>query len=138
MISADQDAAFFEDWSDWASLDDQPARPITPNGELIRWGAIGLRCYSRYYCDLRLNIGRIGGPAFEIALPPSAHIHRMLRLVPGAHQDPRATDYSRPAHQRLRNTWYVPAEHWRALRAALPAIKAATKTWVAANRRAKA
>lgn len=138
MIAAEQDAAFFEDWSAWASLDDLPPRPRNGSGEVIRWGGRGLAAYSRYYCDLRLRIGWLDAPAFEIAIPPSASIHDMVRAIPGARQHPRAHDYSTSAPRRPENAWYVPAEHWRALRAALPAIKAATQAWVAARQGATA
>lgn len=128
-LTAAQDAAFFEDWSEWTSLDDLPPRPRNSHGEAIRWGERGLQRYSRYYCALCLRVGWVGGPAFEIVPAPSLAIYGMVRAVTGARQDPRAL-HGGATWSRQQGVFFVPAESWRELRAALPAIKAATKAWV--------
>lgn len=132
-MTKEADAAFFEDWSPWASLDDLPPRPRNERGEWIRWGARSRQPYSRYYCGLRVNVGWMQMPAFEIAVPPSARIHDMVRAVPGACQHPQAHNYARPEWAAQSNVWYVPAEQWGHVRAALPPIKSAVKAWVASR-----
>lgn len=111
-IEREADAASFEDWSEWERLDGKPAAP-RPRPQ--RDGA-NLR-YSRYYCSLAPSRRR-----FEIRVPPNVPIDTMVRRLPGAYRTPRAT---------REGCYSVPAENWRALRAALPAIKAAVIAWTA-------
>ena len=105
------DAASFEDWSQWEQLD---GKPRAPRPRPLRDGAP--RIYSRYYCQMSPNRMR-----FEICVPPNVPIINMVSRLPGAYRTPRAT---------REGCYSVPAEHWRALRAALPAIKAAVVAWV--------
>lgn len=126
-----RDAAFFEDWSPWANLDGLPERPRRDNGQRIIWGNEGLRDWSRYYCLLRHNMTWMGGPCFEIAIPPSASIEAMLLAVPGCRKPPPAAYRSLSRRGPGRDdTYYVPAENWPHLRRALPAIQTATEQWV--------
>jgi len=130
MQRLDPDAAFFEDWSAWASLDDLPERPTNGNGEAVIYGHRAWGNWSEYYCDLRHGRGWAGGPHFEIAVPCNGPIVDMVRRLPGARQHPSLWGTHQVSLSRLRYTWQVPAQHWRAVRAALPAIKAATVKWV--------
>lgn len=111
-IEREADAAAFEDWSVWEQLD---GKPRAPRPRPLRDGAP--RIYSRYYCQMSPNRAR-----FEIYVPPNVPIDTMVRRLPGVYRTPRAT---------REGCYSVPAEHWRALRAALPAIKAAVVAWVA-------
>lgn len=121
-----RDGAFFEDWSAWASLDDLPP-PDKPAGRYIQWPAR----HNRYWCVLRSRVDWIGGPAFELSLPSSSRIASMARRLPGARQHPALLGAHRTAFARLGETWFVPAEHWVALKIALPSIKQAVKSWCA-------
>lgn len=123
------DAAFFEDWSEWASLDDLPERP-THDGAPIIYGHRAWGNWSEYYCALTHQRGWIGGPHFEIAVPCNGPVVDLVRALPGARQHPGLWGIHSVAVSRLRYTWQVPATDWRAVRAALPAIKAATVKWV--------
>ena len=116
------DAAFFEDWSQWDSLDDLPM-PDRRRGIWVAQPAI----HSRYFCVLRHRVAWMGGAAFEVALPPCAAIFAMVRAMPGARCHPQANQVSRA---RQRNTLFVPAASWRELRAILPDVKSAVKRYV--------
>ncbi|WP_159585936.1 hypothetical protein [Chelativorans xinjiangense] len=123
------DEAFFEDWSEWASLDDLPELPRI-NGQRMRRHRVPLGSqHHRYYC--RLSLGMAGAPHFELSLPPAATILSIVEAIPGARMHPRATGESRDAAwSGLASTRYIPAENWYHLRAALPAIKQAVCAWV--------
>lgn len=127
------DAAFFEDWSEWASLDNLPELPRINGARMRRHRMpVGQPCH-RYYCLLSLGspAGWPGVPYFELSLPPNAPIISMVERLSGARSHPRATGESRDAGWAgLHSTRYIPAEHWRELRGALPAIKAAVCIWV--------
>lgn len=115
------DAAFFEDWSAWASLDDLPAAP-TSNGQRIINGHRAWGKWSAYYCLLSLDRGWTGGPHFEICVPNRNPMMSICRRLPQARQHPSLN--SRPGYRKLAGTWQIPAAHWRNVRAALPALKA--------------
>lgn len=126
------DAAFFEDWSEWTALDDLPEQPRNSSGHALRWGEwyrSGLT-WSRYHLALRRRIDWIGGPAFELALPNSSVVAALAKRLPGVRQHPGLWGINSPALHGLRDTWFIPAEHWRALRAAMPAIKASVLKYV--------
>jgi hypothetical protein len=117
------DAAFFEDWAEWAHLDSLPPRPKD-------W----LRnrdhtSYSRYYCALYRRAGSGRTPAFEICLPEITQIHDIIRRVPGAYRNPRHTSTHHYGHFQSRRLWFVPAENWQALRQALPRLKVAVSAF---------
>lgn len=128
VTSREADAAFFEDWSQWSVLDGLPLCPPTGCTPAARSD------YSRYYCDLRLGPGWIGGPYFEITLPCRNPLMSICRALPGARQHPQLHGPHRVAHIRLDGTWYVPAQHWRAVRAALPEIQRLTRAYVRSPR----
>ena len=119
------DAAFFEDWSAWDSLDDLPM-PDRRRGIWVVRPAI----HSRYFCVLRHRVDWMGGAAFEVALPPSAAIFAMVRAMPGARCHPSVNQVARA---RQANTLFVPAASWRELRAILPDVKSAVKRYVEAS-----
>lgn len=130
QIARARDASFFENWSAWTNLDAMPERPRDDRGAAIIYGSEGLRPWSRYYCLLRPNVRWMGGPCFEIGVPPDIHIHRMMLALPGCKRHYRVTYHSFRPGPGVENTFFVPAEHWQPVRAALPAIKAATMQWV--------
>jgi hypothetical protein len=121
------DAAFFEDWSAWASLDGKPIRPVDQplthrDREDYRW--------RRYYCSLLLRCPRCDGPGFEICIPSQASIHRIIERMPGIRRDPRATAAAtNVAWSGLLNVYYLPAQHWRDLLARLPEVKRLTTAY---------
>jgi len=127
------DAAFFEDWSGWTSLDDLPQRP-TKNDQAIQYGARTHGSWSRYYCVLSLSRGWVDGPHFEVAVPPCAPIADLVRALPGARQHPGLYGRDQVSLRRLRNTWHIPAQYWADVRGALPGIKAATVQWAETSR----
>ena len=122
------DAAFFEDWSQWSVLDGLPLPPERGCSAAAR------RDYSRYYCELRLGPGWIGGPYFVIAVPNRNPQMTICRRLPGARQHPGLHGLHRVALSGLDGTWYVPAEQWRAVRAALPDLQRLTTAFCASNR----
>lgn len=130
MQRLDPDAAFFEDCSEWASLDDLPERPTTGGGEAIVYGHRAWGNWSQYRCSLHLRGGWVGGPYFEIVVPNREPAMTMCRRLPGARQHPGLHGLHGVALSRLSGTWQVPAEHWRDVRAALPALKASIVAWV--------
>lgn len=117
-----RDAAFFEDWTEWDSLDDLP-RPDRQFGHFRQ----SPEDHNRYWCMLRKHSDRMGGPCFEMSLPQDATVERLIDGIPGVRRMPGRFHGS--AGHLL-----VPAEHWRQLRERLPIIKAAVKKWVAAPR----
>lgn len=112
-IARERDAAFFEDWSPWASLDGLEGRQ------------------SHYYCLLRKRVAWMDRyPCFEIAIPEQEPIARLLRAVPGSRKHP-PVKFRRIGFGPGPDTVYcVPAEHWRALRQTLPEIKTAVRKWM--------
>jgi hypothetical protein len=122
------DAAFFEDWSEFERLDGLPNRP-SKGGLPVRWGNVGLRDYSEYYAILRRSVACVGGPAFEIRAPENRPICDVIRRLPGACQDPRINGRDRVAYRRYQNLWFVPAEHWQAVRHMLPQLRAMITDW---------
>lgn len=112
------DAAFFEDWSTWTSLDDLPLADKR-RGYYVQWPVQ----HNRYWCILRHRIDWLGGAAFELSLPPNRSIQSLVGALPGARRHPALNGIHREAYSRLRDTWFVPAHCWRELRAALPEIK---------------
>lgn len=117
QLARDRDAAFFEDWSSWASLDGREGRQ------------------SHYYCLLRRRDARMGGrPCFEIAIPEQEPISRLLRAVPGCKKHPPVKYHRIGVGPGPDTVYFVPAEHWAALRRALPAIQNATTKWVETRR----
>lgn len=123
-LQRQRDEAFFEDWTAWDSLDDLPM-PDKRHGYFLQWPSN----HHRFFCILRKYVDWIGGPAFEVALPPNDPIHRRIKDVPGLRQHPGLLGSKRSMYMRMGSTFFVPAEHWRELREALPAIKAATVKW---------
>lgn len=121
------DTAFFEDWSQWSVLDGLPLPPERGCSLAAR------REYNRYYCELVLCSGWIGTPHFEIATPCREPLMSICRALPGARQHPQLHGLNRATHIGLDGTWYVPAEHWRAVRAALPEIQRRITAWIAAR-----
>lgn len=120
-----RDEAFFEDWSEWDSLDDLPM-PDKGRGRYVRRPDN----HHRYYCRLNSTVNWMGGPAFEIAIPGDNRIYLLLKAVPGIRRHPGLNGTNQFAFHRMQSTYFTPAESWRELRAALPAIKAATIKWV--------
>lgn len=129
----DTDAAFFEDWSEWASLTGEFGERVERIGNTV---IRERQPYGTYYCALvDSSIVAPGRPGFEIALPPHDSpdtclkrdpITMQLRRLPDLRRHPRANWEARNvAYHRLRNTYFVPAHHWRVIRAVLPALKAA-------------
>lgn len=112
-----RDAAFFEDWSEWRDLGSRPrgSHISAQMGYRPASGAV-----PHYHCLLRHRLPHDGRPGFEMAVPQSIRIARLLKSVPGAYE-PRF----RSGPYGAFDEWYVPAESWEALRAVLPAIKAA-------------
>lgn len=119
------DAAFFEDWTAWSVLDGLPLPPVLGCTPAARGD------YNRYYCELRLGPGWIGGPYFEIAVPNRAPMMDICARIPGARRHPGLNGLHRVAMRSLAGTWYVPAENWREVRAALPEIQRLTAAWIA-------
>lgn len=121
MIASDldiqrrRDGAFFEDWSQWRDLGSPKLyRQCSP-----RTGARRVNVHApSYHCALRERLPYDGRAGFEVAIPQKISIYRLLRAIPGAYKPPLRMG---PAGNV--ETWYVPAESWEALRAALPAIK---------------
>jgi hypothetical protein len=113
------DAAFFEDWSEWARLDGMPARP--KNFNRYRYDGD----YSRYYCILRR-----GDRAFEIKIPPQDPIVRIVQDLPDVYQDRRAgPGFRQIAHARKQWVYWIPAQHWQAVRSVLPVLKREITAW---------
>lgn len=112
-----RDAAFFEDWSEWESLDDLPVAD-KGFGYHVQWPID----HNLYWCVLRHRSGRIGGPAFELALPESYPISRMIQALPGVRRMP-GRFHGSPGN------YLVPAEHWQQLRKILPALKTACREY---------
>lgn len=126
MVNADQraaDAAFFQDWAEWESLDNLPRPPQTGDGRRILYGPAAITGpQHRYYCILR-NHSPLGGPGFELCLPQYQPAIALLQRVKGAVPHP-LTRHSHCRHRNaLRNVWCVPAANWRQLWAVLPALK---------------
>lgn len=119
-----RDAAFFEDWSAWGSLDDLPP-PDRQAGHFLQWPSK----HNRYWCMLRSHVDWLGGAAFELSLPPDHPTCLMVAKLPGARQHPALLGRNRHAYRKLDSTYFVPAENWQAVRSALPAIKAAVVKW---------
>ena len=78
-----RDEAFFEDWSEWASLDDLP-EPDKRRGYFLQQPDN----HHRFACRLLRNVNWIGGPAFEVSLPGDDRIYRLIKRVPGIRQHP--------------------------------------------------
>jgi len=133
MISAqrDQDAAFFEDWSEWTSLDDLPAPPFGVGGRPVIHGHRAPRVTTGYYVRLRLQPGWIGCPHFEVAVPNREPAMSICRRLPDARQHPALYGRQHHAHRHLVGTWYVSAQHWRVVKAALPDLKRSISQWTA-------
>ena len=116
------DAAFFEDWSEWQCLDGLPETPRPYNRYLHAAGGP----YSSYYCILDKR-----SRTFEIKVPPQAPITRLVTSLPGVLQDKRAgPGWTQVAHSRKQWVYWVPAQHYKALLAALPIIKRLTSDFV--------
>ncbi|GHE51137.1 hypothetical protein GCM10019059_07960 [Camelimonas fluminis] len=108
-IAREIDAGLFEDWSEWSSLDADD-----PN--------------SRFGLDTPNGTGgRVG--RYTVWISPHHHASIIASKLPGA---------SRMAGTRGSEGWRIPPEHWRALRAALPAIKDAQTAVMRAERAALA
>ncbi len=122
------DAAFFEDWSEWHSLDDLPPVPRDWRGRRVTNN--GWQQYTRYGLELRHNVPWMGGPAFEIMIPSQEPMVKLLKRVPGLRQHPALSGTRRVQYQSMETTWFVPASEWRALRAVLPALKRLVANYV--------
>ena len=107
------DAAFFEDWSEWQSLDDLPLSD-KQFGHFVQQP----HRHNRYWCFLRHHSDLVGGAAFELSLPENDRICRMIETIPGVRRLP-GRFHRQPGYH------LVPAENWQQLRNALPALKAA-------------
>lgn len=107
------DAAFFEDWSEWQSLDDLP-----PSDKQFGHFVQRPQQHNRYWCFLRHHSDLVGGAAFELSLPENVRICRMVEGIPGVRRLPGRFHQQAGYH-------LVPAEHWQQLRDILPALKAA-------------
>lgn len=140
----EEDAAFFEDWSEWASLTGKFGwfpEERDSHGNIFR----RRQPYGTYRVELTTgSIIAPGQPGFELVLPPHHAVNTivrrdaitiLLRQLPDLHQHPKADWEARNvAYHRLRNTYFVPARHWRAVRAVLPALKAAVIARVESRR----
>lgn len=116
-----EDAAFFEDWSEWASLDGLPRRPAgVARGPDSRW------------CVYWLNIS-VARRGFVICAA-SAPVRDLIARIPGARRE------RKDRYDLCQTYWYIPAASWRDLRASLPRIKAETIAYLAthAHREAQA
>ncbi|WP_143103740.1 hypothetical protein [Methylobacterium gossipiicola] len=118
------DAAFFEDWSPWASLDGRPVRPAEPQSgpDARRPVRPPLGGWSRYWC--------LPSPGERVirVVPATASIVDLLRAIPGARVERRIRSDCDPG------VYVIPAEHWRRLRAVLPRIRFLTMQQIALYR----
>jgi len=121
-LSRSSDAAFFEYWSEWSNLDGLPERPLicTAYGSARAIDRVG--AYSRCYC-----IPDPSNTCFAICVSGYT-ASEIVRRIPGTRHDRRTRELSRL------NCYVVPARSWRALRAALPSIKAACSARAACAR----
>ncbi len=122
VIERAADAALFEDWSEWESLDDLPATDK-------RFGYYNQSPtkHTRYWCALRRRSTLIGGPAFELFLPEQYSIQRMVDAIPGVRRLPGRFPGSN-------GIYLVPAQHWQTLREVLPALKEAVSQYARKKR----
>lgn len=106
-LAREIDAGMFEDWSAWASLDaDDPD--------------------SRFGLDTPNGAGgRVG--RYTVWISMHHPVSMIVSKLPGA---------SKLAGARGSEGWRIPPEHWRALRAALPSIRAAQTAVMRAERAA--
>ncbi|NNM75086.1 hypothetical protein [Enterovirga aerilata] len=108
------DAAYFEDWSEWISLDGRPVRPIeAAHWDSSRRPSAPAGGWARYWC---LPPDR-GSEKFWLHVGPGEDL---IRRLPGA------KPIRRHRYDQTPGYWSVPAASWRSLRAILPRIKQMT------------